>query len=431
MGRSGRSGGGGSRSGGGRSGGSRMSSGRSASRSFSSSHNSGWSRSGSSGSFGSSRPTASRPSVGRSVTSSPSGSFTSHRPAVGAPSVTRHKTGVPTGSYRNRRPIYTGSPFGGGGLFGGGNVIINVDNHQETYTDTGTGNYSGQQSQSTAQQTSGGQGYSGQTVYSDTAATPSTKKKASAFSTFIVIAIWMLLIYVLFSVVGGSSSQNGSYITKSTVNREKLHLSLSDTAGYFTDECDWIRNRTVLENGLKDFYDSTGILPYVYIIDNVAGDYDPSTEKLEQFAEVCYEELFEDEGHALLVFWDYAGAYEYVLWLGADAAELMDTEACDILFDYLDYYYYYADTEEEFFADAFADAGKHMMSVTRSPMYYVIIVAAAGAVVLVVYRVWKARREKEAARKKRAEEILNSPLEKFGTNGDVIDELEKKYEKEI
>ena len=335
MGRSGRSGGGRSRSGGGRSGGSRMSSGRSASRSFSSSHNSGWSRSGSSGSFGSSRPTASRPTIGRSVTSSPSGSFTSHRPAVGAPSVTRHKAGVPTGSYRNRRPIYTGSPLGGG-LFCGGNVIINVDNHQENYTDTGTGNYSGQQSQSTAQQAGTGQGAYSRTLDKDTGTAQSAREKSGGFSTVIVIAIWLLMIYILFSFAGGSNGQNDGYITKSTVNREKLHLSLSDEAGYFTDECDWIRNRTVLEKGLKDFYDSTGILPYVYIIDNVAGDYDPSTEKLEQFAEECYEELFDDEGHVLLVFWDYAGAYEYTLWLGADAAELMDTEACDILFDYLE-----------------------------------------------------------------------------------------------
>ena len=240
----------------------------------------------------------------------------------------------------------------------------------------------------------------------------------------------------MFSLIGGggprvSYEQNSVNFTKSTVNRKKLNLNLSDEAGYFTDECSWIRNRTTLEKGLKDFYDSTGILPYVYIIDNVAGDYDPSTEKLEQFAEDQYEELFDDEGHALLVFWDYAGAYEYTLWLGADAAELMDTEACDILFDYLDYYYYYADTDEAFFADAFSDAGERMMSVTRSPIYYVVIVVAAGAVIFVVCRVIKSRREKEAARKKRAEEILNSPLEKFGDNGDIIDELEKKYEKEI
>lgn len=262
------------------------------------------------------------------------------------------------------------------------------------------------------------------------------RRGTGGIGAVIVIVIWLVIMAAAFSGGGDSyrpeySQAGSSDITKSTVNRDKLNLKLSDEAGYFTDECGWIRNRTTLEKGLKEFYDSTGIIPYVYIINNVSGDYDPSTEKLEEFAKTQYGTLFNDEGHALLVFWDYAGAYEYVLWLGDDAAELMDTEACDILFDYLDYYYYYADTDEEFFADAFADAGKRIMSVTRSPVYYIIIVVIVGAAAFAVYKVWKSRKDKEAERKKRAEEILNSPLEKFGDNGDIIDELEKKYDKEI
>ena len=72
-----------------------------------------------------------------------------------------------------------------------------------------------------------------------------------------------------------------------------------------------------------------------------------------------------------------------------------------------------------------------MMTVTRSPMYYILMMGGAAVVVVLLYRTHKSRKDKEAERKKRAEEILNSPLEKFGEDGDVIDELEKKYEKEI
>lgn len=259
-----------------------------------------------------------------------------------------------------------------------------------------------------------------------------------------VVFAWLLVVYLLFSCVGNGfryqsgnagytvdyNSGSSSGVTKSTVKRDKLKLNLSDEAGYFTDECGWIQNRTTLEKGLKSFYDETGILPYVYIIDNVAGDYDPSTQKLEQFAETQYEQLFDDEGHILLVFWDYNGAYEYTLWLGADTVSIMDTEACDILFDYIDYYYYAAATEDEFFADAFAQAGEHMMKVTRSSGYYVVIVLVAGAAVFVVYKTIKSRKEKKDERKKKAEEILNTPLETFGSGGADIDELAKKYEKE-
>ncbi len=364
----GRSGGGGSR-GGGRSGGSR-SSGRSARSSSSSSRSSGRSSYSSRGSY------SSKGGLGGGFGFGPSRGYSAHRPINIGPTIRN------TNVFVNK----------GGGYSSGGSALSDGP--------MASGNSSG---------------------------------KSGLGSTILMVSIWVIIILVLFALFSGDSGSGGGYddITDSTIQREKLHLNLSDEAGYFTDECDWIRNRTTLEKGLKDFYGSTGILPYVYIIDNVAGDYDPSTEKLEQFAETSYEELFDDEGHALLVFWDYDGAYEYTLWLGADAAELMDTEACDILFDYLDYYYDEADTEDEFFADAFSDAGERMMSISRSPVYYIVIVLAVGAGAFAVYWIWKSRRDKEAARKKRAEEILNTPLKKFSDGGDMIDELEKKYEKEI
>ncbi len=253
------------------------------------------------------------------------------------------------------------------------------------------------------------------------------RKKSGCLTSIIVVIIFIVLIMLIFGAVADDVLD----ITKSTIERNKLNTKVSTEAGFYTDECGWIQNRTVLENGLKEFYNDTGIVPYVYIIDNIEGDYDPSTEKIEQFAQQQYEKLFKDDGHILLMFWDYEGAYEYHLWLGDDTVNIMDTEACDILFDYLDYYYYYADTDEEFFADAFADAGNRIMHVTRSPLYYIFIIGGAGAVIFAVCAVIKSRKDNEAERKRRAEEILNSPLEKFGQDGDVLDNLEKKYEKEI
>lgn len=237
----------------------------------------------------------------------------------------------------------------------------------------------------------------------------------------------MIFIVMMFSFIGGGTrtytdhhisytadyTDDGgeTFFIVSTRKREKLNLHLSDKAGYVTDECNWIQNHTTFEKGLKSFYEDTGILPYVYIIDNVAGDYDPSTEKLEQFAEEQYKALFDDEGHILLVFWDYGGAYEYTLWLGADTVDFMDGEACDILFDYLDYYYYQADTEDAFFANAFAKAGKSMTSVTESSVRYVVLAVTAGVVIFVIYKVIKSKKEKQEERERKAAEILNTPLE--------------------
>ena len=392
MGRSGGHSGG--RSGGGRSGGSRSSSGRSAmcsssSRSFKSSASRSFSSSSNRSMGSSSRGFSSSPRGGR-----PMSGYTPHKSMGGYEPRKTIRQPIHSGSYRGG--------FGGGmysgGLFGNGNIFVNVDNHTNPTP-----------------------------VYTNT--TTQKKTGSGCLTKIIIFIVVVILVNSLISALSTDSSFG--YITKSTTDRDKLHLKVSDEAGYYTDECNWIRNSTILTTGLKDFYNSTGILPYVYIIDNVEGDYDPSTEKLEQFTAYQYEKLFDDEGHILLMFWDYGGAYEYILWLGEDTLEVMDSEACDILFDYLDYYYYYADTEEVFFADAFADAGKHMMKRTRSAGEYIIGIIVVAGLGYVVYNFVKKRKEKEAERKRRAEEILNTPLEKFDANGDVIDELEKKYEKEM
>ncbi len=352
----------------------------------------------------------------------------------------RQKPGIPTGSYTHRRPI-GGSVFGGGNIFVGGNIFgggnfsgnYSGNGNSSTYTEPASDTGTAQNTQKTLANMSGNTGTPQQPAYNSTAS-HTGKRNSGCLSLVVTVGVWCIILLILFSMINGAFGGTSDQFTKSTVKREKLHLNLSDEAGYYTDACGWIDNRTRLETGLKNFYDNTGILPYVYIIDNVDGDYDPSTEKLEQFAEETYEELFDDGGHALLVFWDYSYAYEYVLWLGEDAAELMDTEACDILFDYLDYYYYEDVSDEEFFANAFTDAGERMMQVNATPIGIFTVFAVIAAVLIAVYVLYKrnkARKAKEEERKKRAEEILNSPLEKFGENGDIIDELEKKYEKEI
>lgn len=340
----------------------------------------------------------------------------------------RQKPGIPTGGYRSRVPR-GGSIFGGGNIFiGGGNFSGNYQGG--TYADTV------HHPNDTYTETASAPTTASQEVPPDGTSVPQTsgKRRSGCLTSAVTICVWCILIILFFSIISGVSEGNGSGVTKSTVKRDKLQLHLSDEAGYYTDESGWIDNQTILERGLKEFYNETGILPYVYITDNINGDYDPSTETIEQFAEWTYTELFDDEGHALLVFWEHSSAYEYILWLGEDAAELMDNEACDILFDYLEYYYYEDVTDEEFFAYAFADAGKRIMTKTMTTgQYFSILLVVIGAVIIVfaVYKWRKARQVKEAERKKRAEEILNSPLEKFGENGDIIDELEKKYEKEI
>ncbi|MCD7863157.1 MAG: hypothetical protein LUG61_06520 [Lachnospiraceae bacterium] len=263
-------------------------------------------------------------------------------------------------------------------------------------------------------------------------------RRGGCGTSLIAIIVVLLILSTLFVGRGGngghvSRSTSTANVTTSTIEREKLDLDLNLTAGYYTDAAGWINNPSQLESGLKSFYNDTGISPYVYIIDNIDGNYNPTTEELEAFAEEQYEALFTDEGHILLVFWDYGGYYEYTLWLGAQTGTIMDSEACDILFDYLDYYYYEADTDEHFFSYAFEDAGERIMTVTtpawvkavRAVAVVVIVLAGVGVVVL-LYRWWEKSKEKKAEEEKRAQDILNTPLHKFGDT--EAEDLAKKYE---
>ena len=65
--------------------------------------------------------------------------------------------------------------------------------------------------------------------------------------------------------------------------------------------------RSQLESGMRQFYQETGVQPYLYLLPNGSVT---STTELTAMAEELYPQLFTDEGHFLLVFCDNgAGSY--------------------------------------------------------------------------------------------------------------------------
>ena len=105
----------------------------------------------------------------------------------------------------------------------------------------------------------------------------------------------------------------------------------------------------------------------------------------------------------------------------------MDDEAVGILADYLDRYYSdYSISEEEIFSNTFAKTSARIMTVTRSPVVPVAVSLAVIVVAVVVFVTLKKRREQRERERKQAEEILKTPLEKFGEQD--VEDLAKKYE---
>ena len=200
--------------------------------------------------------------------------------------------------------------------------------------------------------------------------------------------------------------------------------------GYYIDaDGGWIHNSELLGRGLRYFDQMTGVHPYVYILPN---GLTTSTSDLQSCAEHLYGELFTDNRHFILVFCDDGeGGYNCGYAVGLQAKTIMDSEAISILADYLDRYYSdFSLSEEEIFSKAFSDAADRIMTVTGSTARtttkvlggVAVVALIAGTVIIVV----KKRDEQKKAEAKRTQDILNTPLEKFGS--DEVEELAKKYQ---
>lgn len=243
----------------------------------------------------------------------------------------------------------------------------------------------------------------------------------------IVFFIFILVITAAAIFIQLASNGSSNDILASSIEREPLPKGSVNETGYFTDELGWIRNKTKLENGLKYFYDKTGVQPYLYIIDNIDGNHYPSENEMDSYANNLYEELFTDEAHLLLVFFEYDSRYMDWYVAGTQAKSVIDNEAADILLDYIDRYYYDNNlTDEEFFSKSFMDAADRMMTVTRSPWIDVLIVISFVILVLILFSWWIKAKKQKNLEAKQMEDILNTPLDSFGDT--EAEELASKYE---
>lgn len=225
------------------------------------------------------------------------------------------------------------------------------------------------------------------------------------FSSILTLVVILLVFNFIWGMIPGNNDHTvveTTQVNSSTIEREAIEEGLVNETEYYEDKLNWIKNPSQLEEGLKYFYDKTNIQPFIYITDNINGDQNPSPDAIDNFSSELYDRLFTDEAHLLLLHFEnyeqYQYEYSYHTVYGSQAKVLMDNEAEDILFDYLDYHYGRDSnkvSEEQFFSEAFKDTADRIMSVTRSPWIPAILVIAVAIILIILFNWWKSLLKKK------------------------------------
>ena len=214
------------------------------------------------------------------------------------------------------------------------------------------------------------------------------------FSTFVTLIVMAVIAGGVYFGLSDELPKPVQFflIERSTENREALPESKCTPVDvwYQDDWGDWIDEEgeeDALIDGMKSFYESTGVQPYLWITGEDGGQYE-SAQSLEDLAEAKYKELFGiDEGHMIVIFREYPNnSSEYICTVtpGYDAeTQVMDEQAREILLDFIDYFYTDTDLNEGyFFKYSFKNAGERIMQKQLSFRQMGII--AGVAVILVI-----------------------------------------------
>ncbi len=238
------------------------------------------------------------------------------------------------------------------------------------------------------------------------------------------LVIVLLVLFVLVAAFSGSREAN---IPASTANRQKVDTGVAYQNDCIIDELGWFDNISSTERKLQKFYDKTGIQPFIYL-----RAYDPALatdrEKLD-FAQAWYEEHIHNEGTFLYVYFaeaDQDGQVGYMCYVnGKQITSVMDAEAVDIFWAYLDNVWYSDMSTDELFVSAFTNTAQRIMEKSTTGMdvvkWIVIFVGAAVALALVL-KVMKTKRAHEKQANEETERILNTPLDTKSPEEELADQ---------
>ncbi len=254
------------------------------------------------------------------------------------------------------------------------------------------------------------------------------------FGRFLSMTIFIVIAFLLVCSILITMSATGANIPANTTNREKLELGYGYSNETLVDELGWIKNPARLNRELKNFYDITGVVPYIALVyrpDVSVGGNDVEYD----YADRWYTEHLSHEGYILLMYFS-SGAEESgidgncQLIVGKQAASLMDAEAQEILWAYLDQYWFSDSDEDTLFAETFNKTAERIMQRQTTGHDVLVKFISLTVVVLVIVGVvivMKLKRKHEAERAQETARILSQPLRDSTPSADE-DDLLSQYE---
>ena len=324
-----------------------------------------------------------------------------------------------------------GAGGGGGGHSGGGHSSSRSSGGHHVSSGSSGRRAGGGGSSYSSHSSYGGGGFYGGGFY------PRPPRRSSVIvshgGNFNAVISLIIFVVVLIAAFGGFPSSNSSStksVPKSTQNRERLESGVGYDNNCIVDNIGWFDNVTKTEKSIKKFYDKTGVQPYI-----VLNAYDSTlltdTAK-EEYAKKWYDEHIKNESTFLYMYFaepDTDNDVGYMAYVnGKQVPSVMDSEAIEIFWAYVDKYWYSDMSTDDMFTTIFTKTADRIMTKSTTAadvgnnaikVIGVIIVFAGIIVVMVLRRKHKAEEAKET------EKILNTPL-----NGDSeADDLLKKYKK--
>lgn len=243
---------------------------------------------------------------------------------------------------------------------------------------------------------------------------------SSGLGTLIACLIIFAVVIFSFFMIASDDSD-----VTSTINREKIENPIPYDNNCIKDELGYVENTSKLSKNLKNFYNKTGIQPYIYL-----KSYDEtltSDSQKDNYAQNWYEQNIDNEDTFLFVYYEDQDPNEigYMAYVnGKQVTSVMDSEAVNIFWNYIDRYW----TDDslstvEVFTKTFNSTANTIMekSTTSNDIIKIICIIVGIIIVIggIIYILrMKFKRDKEKA--KETVEILKTPLDKS-------DELRDKY----